>query len=258
MASSARDNLHAKLSEPAREAYWGAFSRFLRFEIPKAEFDTVALEALGPHVALHNELILALLHEAQSGPPPPPPERMEIEVATMPPMLQQHDVHGVQPGHMLGGNDAAATTAAEQGIGSSEAASAAAPAAPKLMLKIGRAGDGNLAVSTQRPDLVVDPAEEEQLNALHDRLLDLSRQNGLEKVQPEAVAFMQRAVRAVSNRLIVAAVLNDAGATNGATRHVTADDLHEVIRQPTPSAPWMAPLSQRAGYMLGAFNKFVS
>ena len=50
MAEAARAlaALHASLAnDGARDAYWAAFSRFMRFEITKAEFDKLALAALG-------------------------------------------------------------------------------------------------------------------------------------------------------------------------------------------------------------------
>ena len=40
------------------------------------------------------------------------------------------------------------------------------------------------------------------------------------------------------------------------TRVIAAEDLYDAIRQPAP-APWMAPPSQRVGYTLSAFSKFV-
>lgn len=100
-----------------------------------------------------------------------------------------------------------------------------------------------------------------QLNALHDRMIELAKQHGLQGVQPEAVSFMHRAVRVVSNRLLAAAVLSSGkGASppeSEAGCTIKSDDLHDAIRLPVP-APWMAPPCQRAGSTLGAFSKFVS
>lgn len=103
-----------------------------------------------------------------------------------------------------------------------------------------------------------------QLNALHERLLEISQQHGLQGVQPEAVSFMLRAARVVSNRVLVAAALGsaDTAPPRGATEHhsLSVEDLHDAIRQPAPTW-WMAPPSQTGrgtpGHTLGAFNKFV-
>ena len=42
MSLQALDALHAALAVEARESYWPALSRFLRCELPKDEFDTLA------------------------------------------------------------------------------------------------------------------------------------------------------------------------------------------------------------------------
>ena len=72
---------------------------------------------------------------------------------------------------------------------------------------------------------------------------------------------MQRAVRAVSNRLIVSA---SASRTDGSpsvdgaeARALVTEDVQEAIRQSTP-APWMVPPCQRASQTLGAYSKFVA
>jgi len=260
-----RAKLNEQLGQPAREAYWRSLSSFLRFEITKAEFDRAALAELGPHAALHNDFIVALLQSAQHGGPSErvressvPMDTDELAGSSLPQgdsavprgnLATEANPHG--DANQSGGGDAAAAL--------SSAPQAAGEAAPKLMLKIGVAG-GKLAASAQGPNLVVDPKEEAQLNALHDRLLDLCRQQGLQSVQPEAVAFMQRAVRAVTNRVLVAAVVS--GSDPGVLQHgaeqcvITGEELQEAIRQPAP-APWMTPPSQRPGYTLGAFSKFV-
>jgi len=55
LSSAAKDALFARLEPAARETYWDALSRFLRFEIDKGEFERLALPALGADgVALHN------------------------------------------------------------------------------------------------------------------------------------------------------------------------------------------------------------
>ena len=76
-------------------------------------------------------------------------------------------------------------------------------------------------------------------------------------VQPEAVSFMQRAVRAVSNRLVVSAAAAHADGTlpeGNESRSIAMEDVQEAIRGGTP-APWMAPPCQRASGSLG-FTKF--
>ena len=266
-ADAVRRELHAQLTdENARTTYLAALASFLRFETSKLEFDAVARSALGPHIALHNQLILAMLHDAQQGPPP------AVEAAA--PMDVESAFDGTSALSTLPGAEAR-STAASAAHAESEGGAASATSAGGAG-GVGRAeadaqdppdGGGNLAVSAMRPDLTVDPAEEAALNSLHDRLIELARQHGLQAVQPEAVSYMQRAVRAVTNRLLVAALHARAGhshspaapSTSGDAADVqtlSADDLHDAIRLPAP-APWMAPPSQRAGYTLGAFSKFV-
>ncbi len=51
----AKTVLFGRLASDARETYWEALSRFLRFEINKAEFERLALPVLGAEAAqLHN------------------------------------------------------------------------------------------------------------------------------------------------------------------------------------------------------------
>ncbi len=301
LAPAARAKLHAALTDAgARDAYWASLGRFLRFELAKADFDKLALAALGPHVGLHNDLILALLKDAQQGAPPetavpePAPTAastsasasasatpMDVDAPTGAPPLPRGfapPAPGAQPASGLapGGGGASATGGAGAGLPppglQRESSSASAGGAPKLMLKISA---DRQSASAQRVELTVDRAEEAQLNALHDRLLELTRayeppagRPRLQAVQPEAVSLMARALKVVSNRLIVAAVLGSgaaedveadgsgAPAARPATRVVGAEDVYDAIRQPAP-APWMAPPSQRAGSTLSAFANFV-
>uniref|UniRef100_A0A7S2INC0 Uncharacterized protein n=1 Tax=Haptolina brevifila TaxID=156173 RepID=A0A7S2INC0_9EUKA len=249
---AARELLMKALPATEQQTYWEALRKFLRFELPKTEFDRVAIEALGAHIALHNNLILALLKDAQRGEPPElafePAEAMEVDdFAPAAPMAQDATPK------LCGGMEAASSSVAPLPTQESSA--------PKLTVKIKADGSGNLAVSSvQGPQVEVDVREEEQINALHDRLFEIAQQQGLQAVQPEAVSFMARAIRAATNRLIVAAVLGAAergtGALEGDKRSVSAEDLSDAIRQPAP-APWMAPPSQRVGYTLGVFGKFV-
>lgn len=294
--STALEALHAKLDEHAAETYWAALSRFLRFELEKPEFDRLALEAVGPHVSLHNAVIFALLKDAQCG-RDDAPAPMDVDAAH--PFVAYH----VFP-PKANAADAAAThghSSGASGAGEGGLAAGAQPSAPKLMLKISRDG----SATAQRTDLIVDAQEEaqvrelyslsprnpcvvahpagksligtfllvlialrlafplaSQLNALHDRLIELAKQHGLQGVQPEAVSFMQRAVRVVSHRLLAAAAL---GGSAGAppteeteeSRPITTGNIYDAIRLPAP-APWMAPPCQRAGSTLGAYSKFVS
>ena len=306
-ASAARSKLHAALSEEARETYWSAFSRFLGFELSKVDFDTVALKALGPNVPLHNALIMALLKDAQSGPRPEQPEPavpMEVDAAgtlplppgfaPMPVCMAGVGSAGVGPAGIsrAGGDLAGAGTAGKSAAPALErsASAASASAAPKIMLKIST-GAGGVTASSQRVALTVDPQEEAQLNALHERLIELARSRGLHTVQPEAVSYMARAVKVATNRLIVAAALGGAerimpecatplatpsAATNigaatsaptgaaalshadslSARRSISADDLYDAMRHPAP-AQWMAPPSQLVARPLSALDRFV-
>lgn len=78
-------------------------------------------------------------------------------------------------------------------------------------------------------------------------------------VQPEAVSFMQRAVRAVTNRLVVASSVartDGVPPPDGAeARAVIMEDVQDAIRHSAP-APWMAPQCQR--HNLGSISKFVA
>ena len=151
--AKALEALHAKLDERAAEAYWVALSRFMRFELTKPEFDLRALAAVGPHVALHNAVILALVNDAQN-------ESAAEEVDAGHPFALHHIFQpktdrGESANHMAGPAGAM-----------DSAASAAQPAsAPKLMLKISRDG----SATAQRPDLAVDPQEEAQVRCCPDR-----------------------------------------------------------------------------------------
>jgi hypothetical protein len=244
--------LHARLGDDAkREAYWAALSRFLRFELTKAEFDRLALAAIGPNVALHNAVILALVADAQL-------EKAGEPAPAAPPGLF---VFGMPPSHSNGSGGSSSRAAADA-LGSSSggppplAREPSAAAGPKLMLKIRPDGKGGLGASAERPEMVVDQAEEAQLNALYERLLERAKQHGLTDVQPEAVSFMQRAVKSVSNRLLVASA---AARSEGGTpadpdaRALTAEDVHDAIRMPV-TAPWMAPPCQRVSQTIGAFR----
>lgn len=263
MVSDAMHALHAALGDDtARAGYWTALSRFLRFDIAKADFDQIALKALGPHVKLHNDVIRALLSEASShaggnsGSMNPSPHPFTAH--RLPPTDNSHAAAvgntrtflsqppGAGPGRVPNSD-----FAANQPHGLETQSSAG----PKLMLKIGLGAGGKIEASAQRSDL--NPQEEEQLNALHDRLREIVSAKGLTGVQPEAVSFIQRAVRVVSSRLLVAA----SHGTFADGEQLTGEDIREAIRQPSAvPTTWMAPPSQRPGFnqlgQLGAIGKY--
>ena len=62
------DSLLQQLAPEARQAYWQALARFLRFETSKAEFEEIAAAALGDKRALHNTFVCALLRGALAVP----------------------------------------------------------------------------------------------------------------------------------------------------------------------------------------------
>lgn len=62
------DTLMQQLAPEARQTYWQALARFLRFETSKAEFEESVAAALGDKRALHNEFIYALLRGALAAP----------------------------------------------------------------------------------------------------------------------------------------------------------------------------------------------
>ena len=80
-------------------------------------------------------------------------------------------------------------------------------------------------------------------------------------VQPEAVSFLQRAIKAQAHRMLASAALGGTGDGPGAkapvARTLAAEDIYTAIRQPAPSM-WMAPPCQRVGSSLAAFAKFAS
>ena len=54
----------------------------------------------------------------------------------------------------------------------------------KLSLKIKMGSDGNFAAISEVPQATVDPEEEAQLNALHERLSETAKQQGIARVAP--------------------------------------------------------------------------
>ena len=285
-SSAALHALHAALGDDmVRAGYWSALSRFFRFEITKADFDDIALAALGPHLKLHNQFILALLSEAAGGAQQPDVSQSHAFVAHHLP-IQSNATTAASSSTALDSLSAAPGAAVAAAAAASSASlqpppppppqsqppgleAQASGSGPKIMLKIGLGGSGKIEASTQRPDLKVDlkvdAAEEAQLNALHERLRELAKSKGLQGVQPEAASFMQRAVRVVSNRLLVAASqgtsqgVSSSGGAAPKRQRLSANDLREAIRQPTMvPAPWMAPPCQKPGYQLGAIAKFGS
>ena len=168
--SAALHALHARLGDDgARSAYWSALARFLRFELSKSDFDRLALKALGPHVALHNAVIMALLQDAQQADGAAGADASGLQLFGRPEVASAAGATG------------AASGAAGLHAGAAGAAGAAPvqQAGPKLMLKI-RQGPGGMDASAQMHGVRVDPVEEAQLNALHERLLPLAQQHGLQ------------------------------------------------------------------------------
>jgi hypothetical protein len=207
MSSSvaALEALRAVLDPAASKAYWGALAKFVRLEHhSKAEFSSVAVEALGPHIGLHNAFMQALLRDSmcatsttfktetgeQTGPAPLAPIRELLQLDEEAASLKR----------------SRAAMEASASAPSSSSAPAGAPSPPKLMLKIGRTSDGGLAASSEKSELKVDPEEEEQLNALHARLLEVAAQNGVGAVAPQAVALLAKAVRAQAHRQLASAI----------------------------------------------------
>ena len=62
------DSLLQQLAPEARQTYWQALARFLRFETSKAEFEESVAAALGDKRALHNTFVCALLRGALAAP----------------------------------------------------------------------------------------------------------------------------------------------------------------------------------------------
>lgn len=226
----ALDALLQQLTPEARQAYWHALGRFLRFETSKAEFEESVTGALGSRerFALHNAFVCALLRAALG----------EDDAVVVGPSVSTEEATSMQvdvPAAAATAAAAAGTDAAQRlhappptgGAGvlqptadptSEGAPGVAAPSTPsaaggggglKLSLKIKMGSDGNLAaVSEPMAEMTIDPAEEAQLNALHERLTETAKQCGVSRVAPEATAFMQRALVAHVHRLIAARVHN--------------------------------------------------
>lgn len=111
------DSLMQQLAPEARQTYWQALARFLRFETSKAEFEESVAAALGDKRALHNAFIYALLrgalaapgsgggHLAQLGampsldPAAPQPQHVKH---TVPPSEQCSSAHPPLAAHPLG------------------------------------------------------------------------------------------------------------------------------------------------------------
>lgn len=166
--------LHAQLDDAARDAYWQSLARFLRFELSKSDFDRLALKALGAsanNIALHNAVILALVRDAQRD--AAPTHMSGLHAFGVP------EVHGAANG-AGGASSGAAGSSGAPGPGGVGGAAPAPQAGPKLMLKIRSDGRGGIDATSQRPVFQIDPLEEAQLNSLHERLLNLAKQHGLQ------------------------------------------------------------------------------
>ena len=264
----------ALAGSPKCESYWTALARFVRFEISNSTFNAAALAALGPYVLLHNELILTLLRDslrtcgahAESPRPTLTPIAELAEAcatSTSRPVNSLKRVREETDERWAGVKGGPALRVAP-------AMGPVRPSAPSLMLKIRSDGEGELAASTEKPELEVDPREEVELNALHDRLINLSKEHRLSSVQPEATAILARAVRAQVHRVIVSGLTElprqspaeatpcadtEQGAALGVLT-VTVDDISEAIRARAASS--LAPPSQQAASTMGRLNTFVS
>lgn len=229
----ALDALLQQLTPEARQAYWHALGRFLRFETSKAEFEQTVTGALGSRerFALHNAFVCALLRGALG-------VAGEDDAAVVAPSVRTEEAAPMQIDAPAAATCAAAASATDatqrlqappptgdagaphpttdqsaEGAPSTPAASAAgAGGGLKLSLKIKMGSDGNLAaVSEPMAEMTIDPAEEAQLNALHERLTETAKQCGVSRVAPEATSFMQRALVAHVHRLIAARAHNPSG-----------------------------------------------
>ena len=68
LKKSLESSLMQQLAPEARQTYWQALARFLRFETSKAEFEESVAAVLGDKRALHNAFIYALLRGALAAP----------------------------------------------------------------------------------------------------------------------------------------------------------------------------------------------
>ena len=223
------DTLMQQLAPEARQTYWQALARFLRFETSKAEFEESVAAALGDKRALHNALIYALLRGALAAPGSGGGHLSQIaatpsgDPAAPPPELPS--LSALEPAPGASGAPAAGPSQATAG-GGVGAGGGGGGGAMKLSLKIKMGSDGNFAAVSDVPQATVDPEEEAQLNALHERLSETAKQQGVARVAPEAASFMQIAVTAHVHRMLAARAYNGA-VPNGAF------------------ATWMWPPSQR-------------
>ncbi len=194
-----KGSLEERIGEERTAIHRDALQAFLADDaVDKAAYDAALEKALGDDTiarAMHNALLLATLRHALAD----AGSEMDVDEAHAP------ADNAVAPSH----NPPLQTTAA-----AAEAAPAAAASAlPTLSLRIKRdsATGGFAAVGTssgvgavEAVPTVVDPEEASQLHALNDRVLQIATSLGVEAVDPAAVAFMQRALRAFARRSIIA------------------------------------------------------
>ena len=238
-STSLRSLLDA-LPAASREKYWDALCRFLRFELDRPSFEEAAQAALGPLVPRHNELIREILRGSLAAP------AAELEAARVEAAAAAKTDDDAPSAAMLLdepplAREATLRDAAPQPV-------AAAPAAPKISLKIRRDESGGLTSAMVAPPLTVDPLEEAQLNALHERLQKIAREHDVPHVQPEATSFMYRALRAHVHRLLAASSLGAHGAPRTAAEpaDLRTQQLGAAVRQPVV-ATWMLPPCRRLG-----------
>lgn len=169
------DQLLSQLDPEARQAYWQALARFLRFETSKAEFEESVRAALGDKRALHNTFVCSLLRGALNAPENAHysalqmPEDMAtpLEPASAPELdalsVEHRSMSEVEPAPGALGT-APAPDAPGGGGG------AAGGGSLKLSLKIKMDSSGTFAAVTEPPpEMTIDPEEEAQLNALHEQ-----------------------------------------------------------------------------------------
>lgn len=204
----AQSALFERLGEAQREKYWSAFQSFLRFEISKPEFDQVAGTALGECASLHNAFVWAMLRSAVCStvaPVPEPNARATYFVPHSSMMLEreQKRLRSDAPVFSMP-MDVAPPPAPE--LWAADRPAAPTEVAPLLSLKIKRDSTGALVSEAPLapPALKVDPAEEDQLNCLQQRMIEVSQANGVRTVRPEAVAVMNKALKGHIHALLAA------------------------------------------------------
>ena len=233
-STSLRSLLDA-LPAASREKYWDALCRFLRFELDRPSFEEAAQAALGPLVPRHNELIREILRGSLAAP------AAELEAA------RAEAAAAANRRRRAVGRDAPRRAAARAATLRDAAPQpvAAAPAAPKISLKIRR---DEAAGSRRRWSRrhAVDPPEEAQLNALHERLQKIAREH-VPTCSPRrprsCTARRARTSTASSPRARSARTARRGPPPSPPIAHAAA---RAAVRQPVV-ATWMPPPCRRPG-----------